>query len=163
MPGDPLEKNTEIGVMARKDLVEGLEEQVKVSVAQGAKITQGFKIKGNYFEPTILEDVCAGMPAFEEELFGPVAAMIRVKNREEAIATATQSKFGLGTMLFTRDIQAARELIGAVPDGAFFINDMVKSDAQLPFGGTKASGYGRELSQEGILEFVNMKTVYIKK
>lgn len=161
--GDPMDKETDMGTMARKDLLEGLEDQVKASVNKGAKITYGFNNKGNYFEPTILEHVTAGMPAFDEELFGPVAAIIRVKNREEAMATAIHSKFGLGTMLFTRDIKGARQLIGSIPDGAFFVNEMVKSNAQLPFGGTKASGYGRELSQEGILEFVNKKTVYIKK
>ena len=161
--GNPMKKKTQIGVMARKDLVETLENQVKLSVEKGAKITFGNKTQGNYFEPTILEDVKPGMPAFDEELFGPVASIVRVKDREEAINMATQSKFGLGTMLFTKDIKAARKLIGSIPDGAFFVNDMVKSDPQLPFGGTKASGYGRELSQEGILEFVNKKTVYIKK
>ena len=161
--GNPMDKTTEIGTMARKDLLETLEEQVNTSVNKGAKITYGFKNEGNYFEPTILENVTAGMPAFDEELFGPVAAVIRVKNREEAIATATHSKFGLGTMLFTRDIKGARKLIDSIPDGAFFVNEMVKSNAQLPFGGTKTSGYGRELSQEGILEFVNKKTVFIKK
>ena len=103
------------------------------------------------------------MPAFDEELFGPVAAVIRVKDRAEAISLAVNSKFGLGTMLFTEDIEAARKIIGDIPDGAFFINEIVKSDPRLPFGGTKASGYGRELSLEGMLEFVNKKTVYIGK
>jgi succinate-semialdehyde dehydrogenase/glutarate-semialdehyde dehydrogenase len=161
--GNPMEKETQIGVMARKDLVDTLENQVKESIDKGATVTLGNNKQGNYFEPTILENVKPGMPAFDEELFGPVAAFVRVKGREEAIAMASQSKFGLGTMLFTEDVTAARELIGSIPDGAFFINDMVKSDPQLPFGGTKASGYGRELSQEGMLEFVNKKTVYIKK
>ncbi|MDN3667388.1 NAD-dependent succinate-semialdehyde dehydrogenase [Algibacter miyuki] len=161
--GDPMASETEMGVMARKDLVDTLEKQVKTSVEKGAKVTYGNTIKGNYFEPTILEDVKPGMPAFEEELFGPVAAFIRVANKEEAITVATDSKFGLGTMIFTKDIKAAKKLILDIPDGAFFVNEMVKSDVQLPFGGTKASGYGRELSQEGILEFVNKKTVYIKK
>lgn len=161
--GDPMDEATEIGTMARQDLVDTLEDQVNASVNKGAKITYGFRNEGHYFEPTILEHVTAGMPASDEELFGPVAAIIRVKNREEAIATAINSKFGLGTMLFTRDIKGARKLIGSIPDGAFFVNEMVKSNAQLPFGGTKASGYGRELSQEGILEFVNKKTVYIRK
>ncbi|TDY63980.1 NAD-dependent succinate-semialdehyde dehydrogenase [Algibacter lectus] len=161
--GDPMEMDTEIGVMARKDLVEGLEKQVEDSIKKSAKVTYGYNNDGNYFEPTILEDVKPGMPAFDEELFGPVAAIIRVADKQEAIETATHSKFGLGTMIFTKDLEAARKLISDIPDGAFFINDMVKSDPQLPFGGTKASGYGRELSQEGILEFVNKKTVYIKK
>lgn len=161
--GNPMEAETQIGVMARKDLVETLQDQVKASIDKGATVTLGNKKQGNYFEPTILENVKPGMPAFDDELFGPVASMVRVKDREEAITMASQSKFGLGTMLFTKDVTAARELIGSIADGAFFINDMVKSDPQLPFGGTKTSGYGRELSQEGMLEFVNRKTVYIKK
>ena len=103
------------------------------------------------------------MPVFDEETFGPVAAVTKVKDRKEAIKMAKESRFGLGTMLFTKDIDAAKRLVSEIPDGSFFINDMVKSDPRLPFGGTKASGFGRELSKEGMLEFVNKKTVYIKK
>lgn len=161
--GDPLEPDTEIGVMARKDLAGTLEKQIRESVNKGAKITYGNRRDGNYFEPTVLEEVTSGMPAFDEELFGPVAAVVRAKDREDSIAIATNSKFGLGTMLFTEDVEAARKIVEEIPDGAFFINEMVKSDPRLPFGGTKTSGYGRELSKEGMLEFVNKKTVYINK
>jgi succinate-semialdehyde dehydrogenase/glutarate-semialdehyde dehydrogenase len=103
------------------------------------------------------------MPAFDEETFGPVAAIIRAEDKEEAFELAAQSRYGLGTTLFTTDIERARKSISKIPDGAFFINELVKSDPRLPFGGTKNSGYGRELSREGILEFVNKKTVYVKK
>jgi len=161
--GNPLEHDTEIGVMAREDLADTLDKQIRESVTKGAKVTQGNSRKHSYFEPTILEDVACGMPAFDEELFGPAAAVVKANNREDSLKLAKDSRFGLGTMLFTRDLEAAKRLTVSVPDGSFFINDMVKSHPQLPFGGTKASGYGRELSKEGILEFVNKKTVYIKK
>jgi len=127
------------------------------------KVTLGNRSEGNYFEPTILEQVKPGMPVFDEEVFGPVAAVIRAKDRNDSMEMASNSKFGLGTMLFTDDIESARKAIGSIPDGSFFVNEMVKSDPRLPFGGTKSSGYGRELSKEGLLEFVNKKTVYIKK
>ncbi|MCK0188377.1 NAD-dependent succinate-semialdehyde dehydrogenase [Arenibacter sp. F20364] len=161
--GDPLDKHTDIGVMAREDLAKTLEQQVKDSLDKGAQVKLGNKRDGAYYEPTVLTGVVPGMPAFDEELFGPVAAVVIAKDRQEAIALATSSKFGLGSMLFTEDIKSAREIVGDIPDGAFFINEMVKSDPRLPFGGTKASGFGRELSIEGILEFVNKKTVYIRK
>ncbi|MFD0798391.1 NAD-dependent succinate-semialdehyde dehydrogenase [Maribacter chungangensis] len=161
--GNPMEPHIEIGVMAREDLVVTLEEQIGTSVNKGAKVTHGNLRDGNYFEPTVLEEVVPGMPAFDDELFGPVAAIVRAKDRADSISIAANSTFGLGTMLFTEDIDAARKMVGAIPDGAFFINEMVKSDPRLPFGGTKNSGYGRELSKEGMLEFVNKKTVYIRK
>lgn len=161
--GNPLESHIDIGVMAREDLAKGLEEQVATSISMGAEVYFGNTREGAYYEPTVLTGVKPGMPAFDEELFGPVAAVIRAKDRREAISLAANSKYGLGTMLFTKDIESARKIIGDIPDGAFFINEMVKSDPRLPFGGTKASGYGRELSMEGMLEFVNKKTVYIGK
>src|SRR5690606_5678061 len=161
--GDPLDGNTHIGVMARTDLAKTLSQQVEASIAMGAEVDFGNARKDAYYEPTILTGVKPGMPAFDEELFGPVAAVIKAKDRKEAISLAASSKYGLGTMLFTEDIASARKIIGEIPDGAFFINEMVKSDPRLPFGGTKASGYGRELSMEGMLEFVNKKTVYIGK
>ena len=160
--GNPEDEDTEIATMARKDLAEELGQQVEKSIGMGAKVFYGNSRDGAFYEPTILTEVSKGMPAFEEELFGPVAAVIKVKNREESIELANTSRFGLGTMLFTEDIEAARKAIGKIEDGAFFINEMVKSDPRLPFGGTKASGYGRELSREGIWEFVNKKTVYVK-
>ncbi|KPM32139.1 Succinate-semialdehyde dehydrogenase [NAD] [Croceitalea dokdonensis DOKDO 023] len=161
--GEPEDEDTEIGLMARTDLLEGLEVQIRKSVDQGAKVTLGNRSEGSYFEPTILEQVKPGMPVFDEEVFGPVAAVIRAKNRHDSLEMASNSKFGLGTMLFTEDIESARKAIGSIPDGSFFVNEMVKSDPRLPFGGTKSSGYGRELSKEGLLEFVNKKTVYINK
>ncbi|MDZ7720503.1 MAG: aldehyde dehydrogenase family protein [Balneolaceae bacterium] len=112
--------------------------------------------------PLFWTNVKPGMPAFDEETFGPVAAIIRAKDEDEAFRLASQSKYGLGATVFTRDIDRARKSIDKIPDGAFFINELVKSDPRLPFGGTKNSGYGRELSKEGILEFVNKKTVYVK-
>lgn len=160
--GDPLDPKTELGTLARVDLAEEIQRQVDESVQKGAKVLIGNKRDKAFFEPTILVDVVPGMPVFDEEVFGPVASIIKVKTREEAINMAANSTFGLGTMLFTNDIEEARKQIGNVEDGALFINEMVKSDPRLPFGGTKNSGYGRELSREGILEFVNKKTVYIK-
>ncbi|MEZ4971540.1 MAG: NAD-dependent succinate-semialdehyde dehydrogenase [Flavobacteriaceae bacterium] len=161
--GDPLDKHTDVGVMARGDLAKELAQQVSDSLEKGAKVMVGNKRDGSYYEPTVLIDVVPGMPAFDEELFGPVAAVVRAKDKKEAVELAVDSKYGLGSMLFTKDIKSARKIIGDIPDGAFFINEMVKSDPRLPFGGTKASGFGRELSMEGILEFVNKKTVYIRK
>lgn len=161
--GNPMEDETYIGVMAREDLAETLQQQIDSSLKKGAKLVLGNKREGAYFAPTILTEVTPDMPVFKEETFGPVAAVLKAKDRKDAIAIAANSRFGLGSMLFTEDVDAANHIISEIPDGAFFINDMVKSDPRLPFGGTKASGYGRELSREGILEFVNKKTVYIKK
>jgi succinate-semialdehyde dehydrogenase/glutarate-semialdehyde dehydrogenase len=160
--GNPMHKGTFIGVMARQDLADDLKEQVDRSIEKGAKVILGNEKEKAFFAPTILVDVTPDMPVFKEETFGPVAAIIKADNRDHAIELATNSRFGLGTMLFTKDTEGAKKRISKIPDGAFFINDMVKSDPRLPFGGTKASGYGRELSREGILEFVNVKTVYIK-
>ncbi|SNR59722.1 succinate-semialdehyde dehydrogenase / glutarate-semialdehyde dehydrogenase [Maribacter sedimenticola] len=161
--GDPMKDDTYIGVMAREDLAETLQQQINDSIAMGAKNVLGNERSGAYFSPTIITEVTPDMPIFKEETFGPVAAIIKAKDRAETLALATDSRFGLGSMLFTQDIDAAYSVISNIPDGAFFVNDMVKSDPRLPFGGTKASGYGRELSREGILEFVNKKTVYINK
>ncbi len=160
--GDPLDESTEIGPLARKDLADQLHRQLEKSVAMGAKIETGGKQDGAFHEPTVLTGVKPGMPAFDEETFGPLAAILRARDKEEAFELAANSRYGLGTSLFTSDIENARRFINKVPDGAFFINDLVKSDPRLPFGGTGDSGYGRELSREGIHEFVNKKTVYIK-
>jgi len=118
--------------------------------------------KNTFYEPTVLTNVTPAMSIFKEETFGPVAPIIKVKNEEEAFKIAEQTKFGLGISLFTRNIEKAQKFIDKVSDGSFFINDLVKSDPRLPFGGTKYSGYGRELSKDGIMEFVNKKTVCIK-
>jgi len=159
--GDPLKDDTELSVLARKDLADTLKKQVDQSVKNGATIKIGNTIKDAFFEPTIITDVNPGMPVFDEETFGPVAAIIKVNNADEAYKMTANSKYGLGSMVFTKDTETAKHQINQIPDGAFFINELVKSDPRLPFGGTKASGYGRELSIEGIHEFVNKKTVYI--
>ncbi|AXP79344.1 Succinate-semialdehyde dehydrogenase [Mariniflexile rhizosphaerae] len=161
--GNPLEKDTEIATLAREDLALKLEKQVNDAITKGAKLIMGNKRYKAYFTPTILTEVTEDMDVFKEETFGPVAPILKVDNLEEALKLTTNSKFGLGTMLFTENIEEARRIILKIPDGAFFINEMVKSDPRLPFGGTKASGFGRELSIEGIHEFVNIKTVYINK
>ncbi len=161
--GNPMETSTTIGTLARKDLADILKKQVDKSIEKGAKLVVGNSRDKAYFEPTILENVKPGMPVFDDETFGPVAAIIKAKNSDEAFELASNTKFGLGTMVFTKDTEKAQQYIDDIQDGAFFINELVKSDARLPFGGTKASGYGRELSKEGIHEFVNKKTVFIKK
>ena len=160
--GDPLDESTDIGPLARTDLAEKLESQVQESVEKGAELLMGGERDEAYYAPTILTNVQPGMPAFDEELFGPVASIVRAKSEDEAFELAAHSKYGLGTTVFTEDTDRALKSAGKVPDGAYFINELVKSDPRLPFGGTKNSGYGRELSREGILEFVNKKTVYVK-
>ena len=161
--GNPTDSRTEIATMASVDLAKEVEEQVKKSLDRGAKVVYGNKRDHALYEPTILENVTIDMPVFKEEVFGPVAAIIKVRNEDEAYKMASNSRFGLGSMVFTEHTEKAKKRIGEIEDGAFFINELVKSDPRLPFGGTKASGYGRELSKEGILEFVNVKAVYINK
>ena len=161
--GNPLEEGTQISVLAREDLAEDLEKQVNKSVDMGAEILIGGERKGAHYEPTILVNVQPGMPAFDEETFGPMAAIIKAETIDEAFELAAKSKFGLGLTLFSEDIEKAQSYADRVEDGAFFINELVKSDPRLPFGGTKISGYGRELSREGLLEFVNVKTVFVNK
>ena len=163
--GDPLSEETEVGPQARHDLRDALHRQVRDSLAKGARCLLGGTIpndRGAYYPPTVLTDVAKGMPAYEEELFGPVAAVIPVNDEEAAIATANDSVFGLGGGVLTRDV-ARGERIAAerIDSGCVFVNEAVRSDARLPFGGVKESGYGRELSAYGIREFVNIKTVYV--
>ncbi len=160
---NPLNESTDISTLARKDLADILKKQVEDSLKKGATLTVGNTQDNAYFEPTILENVKPGMPVFDEETFGPLVALIKAKDTKEAFELACNTRFGLGTMVFTSNIEIVQGYIDDIEDGAFFINDLVKSDARLPFGGTKASGYGRELSIEGIHEFINRKTVYIKK
>ncbi|SFU66473.1 succinate-semialdehyde dehydrogenase / glutarate-semialdehyde dehydrogenase [Pustulibacterium marinum] len=159
--GDPLDEETYIGVMAREDLAKELESQVNDSVAKGAKVLLGGKREKAYFEPTVLTNVTEDMPVFKEETFGPVIAVVTFKTLEEAITISNNSDFGLGVSIFTKDIAGFEAHISKFNEGAVFVNDMVKSDPRLPFGGVKISGFGRELSHHGIKEFVNMKTVYI--
>jgi len=160
--GDPMDDATQVGPLARKDLAAELQSQVKKSMAQGAELLLGGKQDGCYHEPTVLGNVKPGMPAFDEETFGPLAAMIKAKDEAEAFALSEQSRYGLGVTVCTTDIEKANALAGSISDGAYFINELVKSDPRLPFGGSKRSGYGRELARDGMMEFVNRKTVYVK-
>src|SRR5438132_5461652 len=162
--GDPMDRGNQVGPLARPDLIDALERQVKESVGMGARVLTGGKRleeAGNYYAPTVLGGVSSNMPVFKEETFGPVAAVIRVKDEEEALQVANNSDFGLGSSIWTRDIDKARRLAERVEAGLVFVNGMVASDARLPFGGVKKSGYGRELSEFGIKEFVNIQTVWI--
>ena len=163
--GDPLDEATQIGPQARRDLRDTLQHQVDESVAKGAKRLLGGSIPagpGAWYAPSVLTDVRPGMPAFDEELFGPVAAVVPARDEAEAIALANASSFGLGAAVITRDT-ARGERIAAdlIESGCVFVNDSVRSDPRLPFGGIKESGYGRELSSYGIKEFVNIKTVCV--
>ncbi len=160
--GDPMEEDTYIGVMAREDLAIELEAQLNKSVKEGAKILLGGHRQGAYFEPTIVTDVTPEMTLFKEETFGPVLAVTKFSSDDEAVDLVNQSAFGLGVSIFTKDETRIEKLIPLFEDGAVFVNEMVMSNPNLPFGGTKISGYGRELSIDGIQEFVNKKTVYIK-
>ncbi|NBQ69358.1 MAG: NAD-dependent succinate-semialdehyde dehydrogenase [Nitrosomonadaceae bacterium] len=163
--GDPKDDATGIAPMAREDLRAELHAQVERSLAAGAlRVTGGAFIgaQGAYYAPTILDHVQPGMAAFDEELFGPVAAIVRVKNAEEAVQLANRTHFGLGGSVWTRDTVRGEALARQIHAGCTFVNGIVKSDPRLPFGGVKESGYGRELSYHGIREFVNIKTVWIK-
>jgi succinate-semialdehyde dehydrogenase/glutarate-semialdehyde dehydrogenase len=163
--GDPLQEATTIGPLARHDLRDYLHQQVIKSIDMGARCLLGGEIpegKGAFYPPTVLTDVIKGMPLCDEESFGPVAAIIPVKNEEEAIRMANESDFGLGAAVFTSDlIRGERVAAQELEAGLCFVNSQVKSDPRLPFGGTKDSGYGRELSNFGIREFVNIKTVVV--
>jgi acyl-CoA reductase-like NAD-dependent aldehyde dehydrogenase len=162
--GDPMDRSTQVGPLARSEFIADLERQIRESVAQGAVLATGGKRaqgKGYYFEPTVLTEVQPDMPAGCEELFGPVAAIIRARDTEEAIQIANRTPFGLGSSLWTSDLEAAKRLACRIEAGLVFINGMVVSDPRLPFGGIKRSGYGRELSELGIREFVNIQTVWI--
>jgi succinate-semialdehyde dehydrogenase / glutarate-semialdehyde dehydrogenase len=164
-PGDPMLESTRLGPLAREDLRDALHKQVQRSVKAGAKLRLGGEVPdraGAWYPPTVLTGVRAGQPAFDEELFGPVAAVIRADDEAHAIAIANDSKFGLGAAVFTRDIERGTEIAEfELEAGACFVNALVKSDPRLPFGGIKHSGYGRELGAFGIREFVNIKTVYV--
>jgi len=168
--GDPLIESTDIGPLATEQILKDIEEQVQVSVAAGAKIlTGGQKFKaegdlarGNFYEPTVLVDIPKGSPAYQDEIFGPVASLFRVANIDEAIELANATPFGLGSAVWTNDDAERNRFIEELEAGSVFINGMVASDPRLPFGGTKHSGYGRELGEFGIREFVNIKTVWIK-
>jgi succinate-semialdehyde dehydrogenase / glutarate-semialdehyde dehydrogenase len=162
--GDPLSADTEIGPQARHDLRDALHRQVESSIAKGARCVLGGVIPGGpgaYYPPTVLTNVTKGMPAYDEELFGPVASVIHVDNEDAAIVTANDSIFGLGGGVITRDTARGERVAMEIESGNVFINDNVRSDPRLPFGGVKESGYGRELSHYGIKEFVNIKTILV--
>ncbi len=161
--GDPEDPETFIGVLAREDLAKDLEKQMKDSLSLGARLRCGGQRRGAYFEPTILDRVLPGMPAFEEETFGPLLGVTTFETEAEALSLVSRSEFGLGVSLFTASNDRALRLIPLLDEGAVFVNELVKSDPRLPFGGVKVSGYGRELSREGIREFVNKKTVYLAR
>jgi succinate-semialdehyde dehydrogenase / glutarate-semialdehyde dehydrogenase len=159
--GDPMDEKTQVGPLVSKKQAMEVEEQVSRSVSMGAKLLCGGVRKGAFFLPTILSGVKPGMPVFDQEVFGPVFAVMEASSPEDALKLSNRSNFGLGMQLFTSSEQSAELFIRGADEGAVFINNMVKSDPRLPFGGTKRSGYGRELSEEGIKEFVNIKTIWI--
>ncbi len=162
--GDPLDPSVEVGPIAREDLLELLDHQVQKTVEAGAKLVTGgntIEREGFYYEPTIVTGVRKGMAAFDEELFGPVAAIIEAKNDDEAVAIANDSHLGLGASIWSEDREHAQELAARIEAGTVFINKMVTSDPRIPTGGIKKSGYGRELGEHGIKEFVNIKSVIV--
>ena len=163
--GDPMQPDTDVGPLATPQILEDLDLQVKASVGAGAKVlVGGYRLpeKGNFYAPTILADIPLGAPPYQEEFFGPVASVFRVKNIDEAIALANSTNFGLGASVWTNDHQEQEQAIEQIEAGSVFVNSMVKSDPRIPFGGIKRSGYGRELGVEGIREFVNIKTIWIR-
>ena len=163
--GDPMDAKTDVGPLSTPKGLDDLANQVERAVAQGARVLTGGKKlpgPGSFYEPTVLAGVTRKSPLFYEEFFGPVAMLFRVGNIEEAIDLANDSPFGLGSSVWTNDQTEQTRFIDEIEAGMVFVNQMVASDARLPFGGVKNSGYGRELSAEGILEFVNAKTVFVK-
>jgi len=164
--GDPMDESVDVGPLAMPQIVDDLDKQVQASVKAGAKLLTGGKRiagKGNFYEPTVLSDIPENAPASCEETFGPVASLFRVRDFDHAVAVANSTPFGLGASVWTRDDAEMKKFIDAIDSGQVFVNAMVASDPRLPFGGVKHSGYGRELGVYGIREFVNTKTVYIKK
>ncbi len=163
--GDPLDESTDYGPMARPDLVDELHEQVAKSAKAGATILLGgkkMKQQGAFYQPTIITDIPEGCPAYEEELFGPVAAIFRAKDETDAIRLANDSRFGLGASLWTKNREKAQQLSRQLASGMVYVNSLVASAPGVPFGGIKFSGYGRELHEAGIKEFTNQKTIWFK-
>ena len=164
--GDPLERATQVGPLARPDLVEDLDSQVRRSVAAGARLVCGGVRPagpGCFYPPTVLADVEPGMAAFDEETFGPLAPVTHARDEAHAVALANRSRFGLGASVWTRDAARGEAIARRIEAGAVFVNGIVKSDPRLPFGGVKRSGHGRELAAAGIREFVNLQTVWVRE
>lgn len=162
--GDPSNKETDVGPLATEQILRDVEKQVGESVKKGAKVVYGGKrkeVKGYFYLPTVMTDVKKGMPVYDEEVFGPVLPIIPFKTEEEAIWIANDTRYGLGASIFTSDMVKAKRIIPQIDAGNVCVNDMVKSDPRAPFGGIKRSGYGRELSDYGIKEFVNIKNVWV--
>jgi succinate-semialdehyde dehydrogenase/glutarate-semialdehyde dehydrogenase len=164
--GDPLNEENQLGPLARMNIREDLHMQVQKSINMGASALIGGAFPdqpGYYYPATVLADVTHGMPAYSEELFGPVASLICVKDEAQAITVANDTTFGLGAAVFTGDLKRGQRIAEEELDaGCCFVNDFVRSDPRLPFGGIKESGYGRELSHYGMKEFLNIKTIWIK-
>lgn len=163
--GDPMDPATSVGPLSSEQILKTIDEQVKKSVAKGAKVIMGGKRvnrPGYFYEPTILAEVTKDMPVYYEETFGPVATVIKCESKEDALRIANDTRYGLGASVWTKNDKTAQFFIDGIEVGSVFVNAMVKSDPRLPIGGTKASGYGRELSEYGMKEFVNIKTVWIE-
>jgi succinate-semialdehyde dehydrogenase/glutarate-semialdehyde dehydrogenase len=163
--GDPLDPETQVGPQARSDLRDELHRQVERSLGAGARRLAGGTVPpgpGAFYPPTVLENVGPGMPAFDEETFGPVAAVVRAKNEREAVRVANATGFGLGASVWTRDPDRGERVAREIEAGCVFVNQLVKSDPRVPFGGVKRSGYGRELAEFGPREFVNIQTVWVE-
>ncbi len=162
--GDPLDSATEVGPLAREDLRAELHRQVQKSVRRGARLLTGGQMlpgPGFFYAPTVLADVAPGMPAYEEEIFGPVASVIVARGEDDAVRIANATGFGLGASVWSQDIERAEAVARRIEAGTVFVNDFVKSDPRLPFGGIKRSGYGRELGAYGIKEFTNIQTILV--
>jgi succinate-semialdehyde dehydrogenase / glutarate-semialdehyde dehydrogenase len=164
--GDPMDEGTDVGPLATPQIVDDIEKQVQASVDAGATLLTGGKRlrdRGNFYAPTVLRDIPESAPAYAEETFGPVASMFRVKDADEAVRLANATIFGLGASVWTKDPGEAERFIAGIESGQVFVNAMVASDPRIPFGGTKHSGFGRELGVYGIREFTNIKTVWVAK
>jgi succinate-semialdehyde dehydrogenase / glutarate-semialdehyde dehydrogenase len=161
--GDQLKEENNMGPMARVDLADELDQQLKKSIKSGARVVAGGTHDGANFKPSLLDNVVPGMAAFDEETFGPLAAVTYVRDENDAIDLANRSRYGLGASIWTTDLELGERMAREIQSGTVYVNSLMRSDARLPFGGTKKSGYGRELSRHGILEFVNAKAISVNR